>query len=144
MAHPRWTVDARRKLRHFGRMTITGILRLHRTALFALVTLALVATGFAHRMPAAQDAAQEAALAYALTTGSSLADICGDDLDGSAHAGVDCLACQITGSADLPPAPMPLIDLDLAFHAAVVAPRETRALARAQGSAHRPQGPPVA
>jgi hypothetical protein len=127
-------------LRHAKAMSITAILRLHRAALFALVTLALVATGFAHRMPAPQDEA----LAFALATGTSLADICGDDLGGNGHAGADCLACQITGSADLPPAYLPLIDLELAFHAAVVAPRETVALARALGPANQPQGPPVA
>ncbi len=129
-------------------MTITAILRLHRAALFALVTLALVATGFAHRMPSVQDAAQEQAqveaLAFALATGASLADICGDDRGGASHGSADCLACQITGTADLPPAARLLIDLDLAFHAAVIAPRETVALARAQGPAHQPQGPPVA
>lgn len=126
-------------------MTITAILRLHRTALFALVTLALVATGFAQRMPSTQDGAQdEAALAFVLATGASLADICGDDAGGASHGKADCLACQITGAADLPPAALSLIDLDLAFHAAVIAPREAVALARAQGSAHRPQGPPVA
>lgn len=125
-------------------MTITGILRLHRMALFALVTLALVATGFAHRMPAPQDEAQDEALVFALASGISLADICGDDPGGAAHGSAECLACQIAGSADLPPARLPLIDLDLAVHAAVIAPRETRALARAQGLAHRPQGPPFA
>ncbi|WP_137110394.1 hypothetical protein [Rhodobacter sp. SY28-1] len=121
-------------------MTITAILRLHRAALFALVTLALVATGFAHRMPSQQDEA----LAFVLATGASLADICGDDLGGNGNASADCLACQITGAADLPSAALSLIDLDLAFHAAVIAPREAVALARAQGPAHRPQGPPVA
>ena len=126
-------------------MTITAILRLHRAALFALVTLALVATGFAHRMPSAQDAAQdEGVLAFVLATGASLADICGDDPGGDSHGKADCLACQIAGAADLPPAAQSLIDLDLAFHAAVIAPREAVALARAQGPAHRPQGPPVA
>ena len=122
-------------------MTITAILRLHRAALLALVTLALVATGFAHRMPSAQD---EGMLAFVLATGASLADICGDDPGGDTLGKVDCLACQITGAADLPPAALSLIDLNLAFHAAVIAPRETVALARAQGPAHRPQGPPVA
>lgn len=121
-------------------MSITAILRLHRAALFALVTLALVATGFAHRMPAPQDEA----LAFVLAMGVSVDDICGDDLGGTGHASVDCQACQITGSADLPPAVLSQIDLELAFHAAVVAPRETVALARAQGPANRPQGPPVA
>lgn len=120
-------------------MTITAILRLHRAALFALVTLALVATGFAHRTPAPQDEA----LAFMLASGASLADICGD-LPGDSHASADCLACQITGSADLPPSGQSLIDLDLAFHVAVILPREARAMARAQGPAHRPQGPPVA
>lgn len=121
-------------------MTITGILRLHRAALFALVTLALVATGFAHRMPAPQDEA----LAFVLATGVSLDDICGDDLGGNDHRSAACQACQITGSADLPPAVLSQIDLELAFHASVIVPRETVALARAQGTANRPQGPPAA
>lgn len=112
----------------------------HRVVLLAALTVALVGTGFAHRISASQDDA----LAYALANGLSLADICGDDLDGGAHAGTDCQACQITGAADQPPLTGIRINLELAFHTAVVAPLELRAILRTPDPAHRPQGPPVA
>jgi hypothetical protein len=131
-------VDAPQDLRHVLRMLMNLVLCLHRAVLLAVLTAAMVATGFAHRMPTPQDAA----LAFVLANGASAADICGDG-PGDAHPGADCLACQITGAADLPPAALTLIDLDLAVHAAVIAPRENLGLSRVTDPAHRPQGPPV-
>lgn len=133
-------VDGPEILRHAVRMLVRVILILHRVVLVAALTVALVATGFAHRMPGPQDEA----LAFALANGASLADICGDDLGGADHRASDCQACRIAGSADLPPASQTLVDLNLAFHAAVVAPRESFAQARVIDLANRPQGPPVA
>lgn len=115
------------------------LISLHRTLLFAVLTFALVATGFGHRMQADRDEA----LAFALQNGVSLSDICGD-LGKGAHPGTDCQACQIAGAVDLPPRAGVQIDLELAFHAEVILPREARALARRADPAHRPQGPPVA
>jgi hypothetical protein len=114
---------------------------LHRVALVAAITIALVATGFAHRMPTA---AEDEALAYALQNGISLSDLCGGDLGQSAHPGPDCEACQISGAAQLPPLTGVRIEVELAVHAAVVAPLEVRGAARTSDPAHRPQGPPVA
>lgn len=116
------------------------LISLHRAVLVAAISFALVATGFGHRLPTAAD---EQALAYAAETGISLADLCGGDL-GKAHPGTDCLACQIAGSASLPPLTGVRIDVELAFQAAVVAPQEVRGAARTTDPAHRPQGPPVA
>ena len=132
-------VDGQENLRHALAMLVRVILSLHRAMLLATLFVALVATGFAHRMPTPQDEA----LAFALANGASLADICGDS-GGDDHRGGECLACQISGSADLPPAAQTLIDLELAFHAAVIASRESRAQGRVVDSANRPQGPPVA
>jgi hypothetical protein len=112
---------------------------LHRAVLLAALTLALVATGFAHRMPTAQDDA----LAFAARNGVGLNDICGDP-GTLAHPGTDCQACQIAGACDLPPLTGVRVDLELAVHAAVVAPPEIRAIRRTPDPAHRPQGPPVA
>lgn len=134
-----------------GRLTDGGVLRhvqgmvrllfnLHRAVLVAVIAFALVATGFGHRMPTPAD---EQALAYAAQTGISLADLCGGDL-GKAHPGTDCLACQIAGSAHLPPLSGVRIEVELAFQAAVVAPQEVIGAARTSDPAHRPQGPPVA
>jgi hypothetical protein len=134
------TVDEAMKLRHAGPMLVKAILSLHRAVLLAALTLALVATGFAHRMPGAQDGA----LALALANGVSLEDFCGDGPDGKARGGAPCLACQISGSADLPPAQDTLIRLELAFAAATIAPRESRAVARTLDPANAPQGPPAA
>lgn len=114
------------------------LLTVQRLAITLALAVALIATGFAHRVPAPQDPA----LAFALANGATLADFCGDDPGTGAH-GVDCLACQITGSA-VPPAPGPLVALELAFHAKVTAPRKTRALARILDPGHGPQGPPAA
>lgn len=121
-------------------MLVRLVHTLHRVVLLAALTVALVGTGFAHRIAAPQDDA----LAFALANGVSLADICGNDLKGGTHAGTDCQACQITATADLPPLTGVRVDLELAFQAAVVAPLEVRAARHRDDPAHRPQGPPVA
>lgn len=120
---------------------IRFLVTLHRVAVFAVIALSLIATGFGHRMPTAAD---EAAIAYAAQTGISVSELCGDDLGKAAHSGMDCQACQITCAAHLPPLTGVRIDVELAFHAAVVAPQEVRGAVRASDDAHRPQGPPVA
>lgn len=113
-------------------------------ALLALLTVALTATGFAHRMPAVTDQAQAEAVAFLLANGGGIADICGNGFPGSETKTPSCLACQIAGTADLPALAQGLIDADLAFIARVVAPRESRALLRVLDVANTPQGPPVA
>lgn len=113
---------------------------LHRVALLVALTVALVATGFAHRIPDAQDEA----LAFALQNGVSLSDFCGGDPGKPAHGGVECQACQISHGAGLPPLTGLRIDLDLAFQAEVIAPRAARGFARPVDPAHLPQGPPFA
>jgi hypothetical protein len=121
-------------------MMVRVLLSLHRVALLVALTVALVATGFAHRMPSGQDEA----VTYALANGLSLTDLCSGDLDGDGQRDPHCMACQIAGSADLPPASPGLIDLEVAFVARVIAPRESRAVARVLDPAHTPQAPPVA
>jgi len=119
---------------------LTGwIIGLHRALVVVALTVALIATGFGHRMGVQQDEA----LAFAVANGLTAADICGDDMGGGSLGGAGCLACQITGSADLPPAAKGLIELDLAFVATVIAPRETRAVVRVLDPGHSPQGPPA-
>jgi hypothetical protein len=119
-------------------MLIRRLHHLHRGLILAALTIALVATGFAHRMPTQQDDA----LAFVIANGG-LSDICGE-VPGDSHATADCLACQISGTADVPHQAQTLIDLELAFEAAVITPRESRALSRVFDPANRPQGPPVA
>lgn len=119
-------------------MVALALIRLHRLVLLACLAVALTATGFAHRVAGPQDEA----MAFVLAMGALPADFCGDGPDGSPSGG-SCLACQIAGAADLPPAAAALIDLDLAFVATVVAPRETRAAARVLDPGHSPQGPPT-
>jgi hypothetical protein len=121
-------------------MSAKLIIRLHRGFILLVLAVALTATGFAHRMPTAQDGA----LAFALVNGADAADFCGT-LPGKDRAtGMSCPACQITACADLPPLDSALIDIDHAFHTAVIAPREALALHRVLDPAHTPQGPPVA
>jgi hypothetical protein len=135
-----WKIDDTQKLRHSMDMLCKAIMGLHRAVLIAAFSIALIATGFAHRMPSPQDEA----LAFALANGAALADFCGDKTGAGSKGGADCLACQIAGSADLPVATGALIDLELAFVATVVAPREDQALRRILDPAHSPQGPPAA
>jgi hypothetical protein len=121
-------------------MMVRVFFSLHRVALLVALTVALVATGFAHRMPSAQDEA----VTYALANGLSLADLCAGDLDGDGQRDPHCMACQIAGSAGLPPAAPGLIDLEVAFVARVIAPRENRAVARVLDPAHGLRAPPLA
>jgi hypothetical protein len=121
-------------------MVVTALSSLHRALVLLALTVALTATGFAHRMPSAQDGA----VAFAIANGVTLADLCAGDLDGDGHRDPHCMACQIAGSADLPPATPGLIDLELAFVASVIAPSESRAVARVLDPSHTPQAPPVA
>jgi hypothetical protein len=136
----RKTVVAQRNLGHLTAMMRDAILSLRRLMLLAALTVALVATGFAHRMPSSSDASLSA---YALA-GGDIADLCGD-LDGDGlpdHA--DCPACHIAGSADLPPTGHTLRDADLAFVAQVVAPRESRAVRSVLDPARGLRAPPLA
>ncbi|MGL4236469.1 hypothetical protein [Tabrizicola sp.] len=121
-------------------MWIKALISLLRPVLFSLLTVALIATGYGHRMPTPQDQA----LALALANGATIADFCGDEAGGGAKGGLHCLACQIAATANLPSAQPTVVALELAFHAAVIAPRESRALQRVLDPANSPQGPPVA
>lgn len=107
--------------------------------LLLAITLALGTSGFARRFSATDDPA----LAFAMENGVSIADLCGDGAAGEAKAGLPCVACHIAGTANLPPRLDLLIDLELAFAATVIAPRESRALASVLDPANTSQGPPV-
>ena len=113
---------------------------LHRALLMVALTVALVATGFAHRLPSTADQG----LALALANGATLQDLCAGGEAGDQHQGPGCLACQIAGAADLPPALGDLQKLDLVVLAAVTAPRESRTSPRILDPSNAPQGPPTA
>jgi hypothetical protein len=136
----RKTVVAQQNLGHLSVMMRYAVLSLQRLVLVAALTVALVATGFAHRLPSTDDAALAA---YALA-GGDIAELCGDlDGDGLPDHG-DCPACQIAGGADLPPTTLTLRDADLAFVAQVVAPRESRAVRAVLDPARGLRAPPLA
>ena len=113
---------------------------LHRAFVLVALMVALTATGFAHRMPTAQDGA----LAFALANGASASDFCGGTVGGDRAGSLQCAACQITASADLPPLAGVSIPLELAFQARTVAPRESVARRSILDPGHSPQAPPVA
>lgn len=108
-------------------------------ALVAALTLALVATGFVHRMPTAEGAALEA---YALATGLPT-EFCGD-IDGDGVPDGDCPACHIVATATPPAADLSLKDADLILIATVVAPRENRAARVVRDPALGLRAPPAA
>jgi hypothetical protein len=126
-------------LRHRLVMLRQAAIRVHRTLILAVLAVALVATGFAHRAPSQT----ENAVAAILLAGGSLADLCGDRGPDSAPGHADCLACQITAAADLPPATGAVLDLAHVMLAKVAAPRADCAIPRRLDPAHGPQGPPT-
>lgn len=107
-------------------------------ALVGVLTLALAATGFAHRMPTVQQAQLEI-----IAQMGGLAEICAD-LNGDGVPDDDCPVCHLTGGADLPPASPTARPADLAFVAVQVAPRESRAIRAVLDPAHGLRAPPVA
>jgi hypothetical protein len=115
------------------------VTQFRRMVLLAVLTLSLVATGFAHRMPDADDRT----LAAMLAAGASVADICGAAGDGSRHADPLCEACQIAGGAGLPQLSGPVHPAALLLLAEIDAPRENARTERVLDLARAPQGPPV-
>lgn len=104
------------------------------------LTLALVATGFAHRLPSSDQLALQS---YVLA-GGNLGDLCGDaDGDGLPDRS-DCPACHIAGAMDLPAPVTTIRDADLVFVAEVVAPRESRAIRAVLDPARGLRAPPRA
>ncbi|MDZ4085999.1 MAG: hypothetical protein U1E69_04270 [Tabrizicola sp.] len=115
------------------------VTQIRRIVLLALLTLPLVASGFAHRMPDADDQT----VAVMLAAGASVADICGAAGDGRRHADPLCQACQIAGGGDLPSLAGPVRPAALLLLAEVTAPRENARAARVLDLSRAPQGPPV-
>lgn len=113
-------------------------MRITLMALVALLTLALVATGFGHRMPTVQDAQLEI-----IAQMGGLTEICAD-LNGDGIPDDECPVCHLTGSADLPPATSSAKRADLAFVAEIVAPRESRAIRVVLDPARGLRAPPLA
>lgn len=116
------------------------IMRLHRTLLLVALTVALVGTGFAHRVTAAEDQV----LAFVLATGATAADICDDATPGDDHRGPSCLACQIAGGADLPRGDGTVRPLDLFSAARIALARQSVPIQHRRDHSHAAQAPPVA
>jgi hypothetical protein len=118
-----------------------GLMRtFQRLLLIAAISVALVATGFSHRSPSLDDTALQAFM----MSGGDLADLCSDaDGDGRGDH-LDCPACHISATADLPHTEFGLHDADLIFVAHVVAPRESRAVRIVLDPARGLRAPPLA
>ena len=109
-----------------------------RILLLALLTVALVATGWAHRMPEASGEA----LAFMAATGATPADFCGEVGSGK-HVDPLCQACQVAGGADLPPLVGTAVLQERNVSTGAKLPRGEVLLARVLDLSHAPQGPPV-
>lgn len=124
----------------YGRLMRAFVMQLHRMVLLAVLTLSLVATGFAHRLPGAEEQTAAAMLA----AGATPSDICGEFAPSNGHANGRCEACQIAGGADIPPRVAAVFPAAMALVAEVTAPRESRHATRVLDPVRTPQGPPVA
>lgn len=104
-------------------------------ALVALLVVALVTSGFAHRIASPDD---QAALAFAQAFGVDASEICGGP--GEKSAGKGCEACRLHAVTSLPQAPVRLVLAELSLdpvewtaqppirhHLAAVLPRHSRA-----------------
>ena len=114
------------------------ISRLKALAVVVLFAGALLATGFAHRVPFAGQAA--------MLAGVQAADLCADRAGKARdlHAHQDCPACHLVGGA-VPPGGAPsLRDGNLTFVAAMVAPAESRALRAVRDPVRSLRAPPLA
>jgi hypothetical protein len=80
-------------------MLTRTVMRCHRMVIVAVLTLALVASAWGHRMPEVSDQAR----AFMAATGATTADFCGGTGQSDRHADPLCQACQIAGGVDLPP-----------------------------------------
>lgn len=121
-------------------MLCAVLLRAKGMVLLAVLTVALVATGFAHRLPNAEDAAVQAYVA----AGGALTDLCGDVSGKGDVAPADCPACHIASNMMPAPGTPSIRDADLIFVATIVAPRESRALRHLSDPSHSSQSPPLA
>jgi hypothetical protein len=121
-------------------MSRLNFIRLHHFAMLLALTIALVGTGFAHRISPVEDQR----LAFVLATGAVVADLCDDATPGGGHLGPSCLACQIAGGADLPPVLGTLTRLDLNPVARIVVTVDSDTVPRRPDHSHVPQAPPVA
>lgn len=119
-------------------MLVRTVMPRVRMALLAVLTLALVATGWAHRVPEVPDEA----LAFMAATGATVADFCGEG-GGAKHADPLCQACQIAGGAALPSPAEVMLALDLQVGETGFQPRDRASVARILDHSHAPQGPPV-
>ena len=118
------------------------ISRLKALAVVVLFAGALLATGFAHRVPFAGQAALQA---YMLAGGQA-ADLCADRAGKTPdlHAHQGCPVCHLVGGA-VPPGGAPsLRDANLTFVAAMVAPAESRALRAVRDPVRSLRAPPLA
>lgn len=108
--------------------------------LLAVLTVALVATGFGHRLATADNPELQAYLG----AGGELSQLCADaDAPGRPAHG-DCPACHIVAGADLPPRSSDLRDADLLLVATVIAPQESRAVRQVLDPARGLRAPPLA
>jgi hypothetical protein len=116
------------------------IMRLHRGLLLVALTIALVGTGFAHRVTTADDQV----LAFVLATGATAADICDDATPGDDHRGPSCPACQIAGGADLPAANAATLPPDFARAAGIAVAPHGGLVGHRRDHSHVQQAPPAA
>jgi hypothetical protein len=106
----------------------------------AIMVLALAGVGAVHSVSQSESPQVEAFL----LTGGSLADLCADtDGDGMPDHG-ECPECQVGAATAVPAIAMPLQEVDLAFVAKVVAPKESRAIRKVLNPANGLRAPPVA
>jgi len=140
VTHPRKSGCRLREAVQECRMMRVMLVLFQRLVILAVIAMGLAATGFAHRVPSADDSARQSFV----LAGGAVSELCVDAEGHGPSDHGDCPACHIVGSVDLPPAMFGLRDANLAFVAAVVAPRESRAVRSVLDPARGTRAPPLA
>ncbi|TKA97729.1 hypothetical protein FAZ78_04605 [Cereibacter changlensis] len=113
--------------------------RLYGFLLTLALGVAVLFSGFAHKMPALQDGD----LAAFVLAGGDPSDICdtGGDME---MDGAGCDACRLVGAAVLPDPAMTMVAVERVFAATVLIPSETRAARAPRDPALGERAPPLA
>ncbi|SEN09013.1 hypothetical protein SAMN04488103_10389 [Gemmobacter aquatilis] len=136
---PKWRLNRVGFCGMTSAMTPGFLLRLKGLAILAIVAVALVATGFAHRIPSADDLDRQAYVALV----GDLGDLCGD-VDGDGRLDhPDCPACQIVGGLVLPGTLAVLRAAELPRGTVRAAPRESRVVRAVLDPARALRAPPL-
>ncbi|WP_151719044.1 DUF2946 family protein [Gemmobacter serpentinus] len=111
--------------------------------LVMILAVSMAGLGYAHKVPSAQEQAQQQAMAVFAMAGVTMADFCGDN-NGDGLPDEHCPACRLVDATLLPPQIVALRDADQRLVATITAPMENLRVQPVFDPARASRGPPLA